>query len=241
MKHIVNFSGGKDSTAMLLMMLERGMPIDDIIFVNIMATKEIGAELPEMYPYICMIEKYIGRKITRLVPEHTFEECFYTIYKKGKHVDEIYGFPYLLGAWCNSILKIRTINKYTKSLNDEFTSYIGIAVDETKRLNKNRRGNKQEHIRYPLAEWGVTEAQAKSYLEEKGLLNPLYENHKRLGCWFCGKASLNDIRIIYHDYPQYWSLLKKWQLDSTAAFRPNCSIFDLEERFKNEDLRLKQP
>jgi len=34
MKHIVSFSGGKDSTAMLLMMLEKGYPIDYIIFVE---------------------------------------------------------------------------------------------------------------------------------------------------------------------------------------------------------------
>ena len=31
MEHIVSFSGGKDSTAMLLMMLEKNMPIDEII------------------------------------------------------------------------------------------------------------------------------------------------------------------------------------------------------------------
>ena len=30
MKHIVSFSGGKDSTAMLLRMLEENMPIDKI-------------------------------------------------------------------------------------------------------------------------------------------------------------------------------------------------------------------
>ena len=34
MKHIVSFSGGKDSTAMLLMMLEKNMPIDEIIFCD---------------------------------------------------------------------------------------------------------------------------------------------------------------------------------------------------------------
>ena len=28
--HVVSLSGGKDSTAMLLMMLEKGMPVDDI-------------------------------------------------------------------------------------------------------------------------------------------------------------------------------------------------------------------
>ena len=29
--HAVSFSGGKDSTAMLLMMIERGMPIDMVL------------------------------------------------------------------------------------------------------------------------------------------------------------------------------------------------------------------
>jgi len=33
-KHIVSFSGGKDSTAMLLKMIENNMLIDDIIFLD---------------------------------------------------------------------------------------------------------------------------------------------------------------------------------------------------------------
>ena len=57
--HIVNFSGGKDSTAMLIRMLEENMRVDEIIFCKVMATKEIGAELPEMYEYIEKIRKYI--------------------------------------------------------------------------------------------------------------------------------------------------------------------------------------
>lgn len=32
MKHIVSLSGGKDSTAMLIKMIEMGMVIDDIVF-----------------------------------------------------------------------------------------------------------------------------------------------------------------------------------------------------------------
>ena len=42
-KHIVSFSGGKDSTAMLLMMLEKKMQVDEIIFCD------TGKEFPQMY------------------------------------------------------------------------------------------------------------------------------------------------------------------------------------------------
>ena len=69
MKHIVNFSGGKDSTAMLLKMIEKGMQIDDIIYCEIMATSTLGAEYPEMYEYLDKVDKYllqtIGKKITK--------------------------------------------------------------------------------------------------------------------------------------------------------------------------------
>lgn len=48
MKHIVNWSGGKDSSAMLIRMVEEDMPIDDIVFIEVMATPTLGGELPEM-------------------------------------------------------------------------------------------------------------------------------------------------------------------------------------------------
>ena len=47
-RHIVSFSGGKNSSAMLIRMIETGMRIDDIVFINVMATPTLGAELPEM-------------------------------------------------------------------------------------------------------------------------------------------------------------------------------------------------
>lgn len=33
-KHLVSFSGGKDFSAMLIRMVEKEMPIDDIVFVT---------------------------------------------------------------------------------------------------------------------------------------------------------------------------------------------------------------
>ena len=42
MKNVVQFSGGKDSTAMLLLLLERGVTVDEIIFCD------TGMEFPEL-------------------------------------------------------------------------------------------------------------------------------------------------------------------------------------------------
>ena len=66
--HIVSFSGGKDSTAMLLKMVELDMVIDEIIFCD------TGKEFPDLYKHIQKVEKYINRKITVVRGEKTFEE-----------------------------------------------------------------------------------------------------------------------------------------------------------------------
>ena len=56
-KGVVGISGGKDSTAMLLRMLEEGMPVDIIIFCD------TGLEFDEMYKHIDKLEEYIAQKI----------------------------------------------------------------------------------------------------------------------------------------------------------------------------------
>ena len=88
-KHIICLSGGKDSTAMLLMMIEKGMKIDDILFCD------TGVEFPEMYAHLKKLQDYIGREITVLKAEHDFE--YYLLHKvktRGAHKGQVgYGFP----------------------------------------------------------------------------------------------------------------------------------------------------
>jgi len=64
--------------ATLLIMLDKGMPINDIIFAD------TGLEFPVVYDYLDEVEEYIGKKITRLKhPTKTFESLFYKKRKKG--------------------------------------------------------------------------------------------------------------------------------------------------------------
>ena len=71
---VCSFSGGKDSTALLLRMLESGMPIDIILF------NETGLDFPEMEAHIEKVEQYIKKYtdigITRIKPEKPFEYYF---------------------------------------------------------------------------------------------------------------------------------------------------------------------
>ncbi len=236
MKHIVSYSGGKDSTAMLLRMIEEGWQIDEIVFIQIMATDTLGAEFPYMYEYLDKVDKYcrehIGIGITRVTHPQglTFEDYFYRKTAKGKNKGKIYGFPYTIGAWCNSRLKMIPINNYFNS-QGKHKRYIGIAIDEPNRLA--RLG---ENEIAPLAMWGMTEDDCLEYIKEKGFYNELYDDFKRLGCWFCPKQNLKSLRVVRKKYPELWQQLLEWDKDTDRSFKSSgYSVHDLEEKFKKEE------
>lgn len=227
MKHIVQLSGGKDSTAMLLMMLERNMPVDEIIFCD------TGMEFPELYKHIDAVEKFIGRKITRLKAEHSFEYYMADIpkirYREGNR-NTGYGWPRMFNRWCTKHFKIEPVKKYLKDI-PEYTLYIGIAVDEPKR-HKNIPSN----VRHPLYDWAVTEAQALQYCKSKGFdFGGLYERFKRLGCYCCPLQRLEDLRNVRRYYPDLWTEILRLDKKADYAFRGYWRAEQLERRFALED------
>ena len=54
--HAVSLSGGKDSSAMLLLMIERGMPIDMVL------SADTGMEFPEMYAHLAKLDEHLYRE-----------------------------------------------------------------------------------------------------------------------------------------------------------------------------------
>lgn len=51
--HAISLSGGKDSTALMLLMVERGMPIDTVLMAD------TGMEFPEMYEHLWKLDDYL--------------------------------------------------------------------------------------------------------------------------------------------------------------------------------------
>ena len=225
-KHIVQFSGGKDSTCMLLMMLEKGMPVDEITFCD------TGMEFPQMYEHIDKVEQYIGRKITRLKAENSFEFML-TEYQrvKGDFLNvKGYGWASMKIRWCTSYFKVNTLRKYLGKTKD-VVKYIGIAADEPK-----RHMNIPANVKHPLFDWGVTEKMALQTCYNHGFTwGGLYEDFHRVSCWCCPLKSLNELRILYHKYPALWERLKDLDNRCWNQFRVDYSVMQLEEKFKQED------
>ena len=233
MKYVASCSFGKDSLAMLIKIKELGLPLDEVIYCEVMFDENVSGETPEMAGFIKKAEKILKEKFDIKVKHLkgiTFKEQFYTVKKKGNHIGDIYGFPYIIGAWCNSKLKITPIKKYLKSQKEQVIQYVGIAYDEPKRYER------LDHEKYiaPLYDLKITEKEALQICKEHNLLSPIYETSFRGGCWFCPKQRLSQLKWLYHNHNDLWNALKGMEKDSFNTFRQNTTIKDLEERFKNE-------
>lgn len=225
-KIIVSFSGGKDSTWMLLEMIRRGEHIDEVVFFD------TGWEFPQMLRHVEKIKKLVednGITFTTLHPSKPFDYGMFEYPKKNG----------LKGwSWCGlyncrwgTRWKIDTIDNYFKTEPDH-VQCVGIAVDEVERLKKERKGNK----RFPLAEWGITESECLEGCYSLGYdWEGLYEDLDRVSCKFCALKNLKELRNIYFKMPDVWAELRDYQSRTYFPYKgEGKSVFDLEIRFELE-------
>jgi len=202
----ISFSGGKDSAAMLLEMIERGYEIDSIDFADPLF------EFSELYTYLDTIDEHIGEvgyKINRIEPEEgLWDKWFYgKTGGKGENAGKVRGMPLrLFPCWWTREAKVKPLSKLAGK---EDTMCVGIAYDE-----KERMSSVDGNLIYPLVEWGWTEGKCAEYLNEKSLFNPLYVNFDRLGCYHCQKQSMKSLWVLWKIYPELWDEALYWDNES---------------------------
>lgn len=240
MEHILSLSYGKDSLACLGAIEKLGLPLDRIIHAEIWATDTIPADLPPMIEFKEKADKIIseryGLAVEHIKPDNTYEDEFYRIVipqKSNKYGKHIRGFPTQKGAWCNSKLKVAALRKIDKNA----IRYIGIAYDEPKRFKVLSDTKISPLI---CAEW--TEKMCYDWCVENDLLSPIYQTSARGGCWFCPNQGVNQLRLLRHNYPEYWELLMKWDKESPISFKLDFrTVADYDRRFQLEDMGLIYP
>jgi len=223
---IISFSGGKDSTCLLLMMIEKHIPFDRIIFVD--TTKEF----PGMIKHIEQVKEYIYPlkiETVKIDFDYWFSEHVKT---KGKHQGKKgYGFPDFRNRWCTALKREAFKKQIATKKGIKIIQFHGIAYDENKRCKKN--------IEYPLVDWKITEKQALEYCYSKGFnWNGLYEKFQRVSCWCCPLSRIGELKILYNEFPELWKQLKQMQTKSFRKFRYNCSVQELEDMFNYENKSL---
>ena len=187
MKIAVGISGGKDSTALLLWVLEN---IEGDIYPVFADTKW---EHPLNYLYLDYLQDKLGIKIYKVTCER-FDGMLDLI--KRKKI-----FPSYHRRFCTHYLKEKPVIKFLKENNID-VYMLGIRLDESLYRSKKYADfdpNKcykasdafkqypkslKTCIRLPLLRWSKDDV--IKYIKSKGIkINPLYKKYGRVGCFPC--------------------------------------------------------
>lgn len=237
--HIASFSGGKDSTAMVLHMIEKGDRLDEVLFCD--TTMEFPAMLRHTEKVKAVVEA-AGIKFTTLRSEHDFEYFLADRDVPNRKPTSKYfgapgfGWPSHKNRWCTTYLKIRLIQDYLKDLREKYDviQYVGLAADEDYRLE--RENNQDASHRHPLRAWGWSEADAMQYCRDKGYdWEGLYDIFNRVSCWLCPLQSYDELRNLRKCFPDLWAELHRLDARQWQTFAHGYRIPDFDKRFALED------
>ena len=243
MKYIASWSGGKDSTASIILAHEHNEPLDLIIFSEVMFDKNISGELPEHIDFIknkaIPVFESWGYEVKILRSDKTYMDCFHHRTVRGKSKGMKKGF--VMSGHCDvqRDCKLRPIKQFWNGQED-FTQYIGIAIDEPIRMARVVNSRNKVSL---LEKYSYTEQMAFDLCKKYDLLSPIYEFAPRGGCWFCPNARYAELKHLRTHHRYLWSKLLDLEdepdlIGNMWNILTKTRIHDLEERFYWEERQI---
>lgn len=248
MKYIVSISGGKDSTASLLYMLER-VSKDDVIPVFC----DTKWESDVTYKYLEYLEAKLGIEIVRIESKGMWGLCERKKFVVNRQMRS-----------CTEELKIKPFERWLKEnfvdKRIEFIIVEGVRREESQsRANTETFEMKKSILKgkkflkptlYPIAYWNSE--RVFEYIKSKGILvNPLYKaGRKRVGCMPCIFANKWELMYLPKKYKNRLKVLEEniSNLIGKEAFmfHPKRQkhlkplLFDEKELFISEEEMLEE-
>lgn len=224
-RHVCGISGGKDSAALAIYLMEkRDIPEIEYFF------SDTGKELPEVYEYLDRLEAHLGQEIVRICSGKDFD-----------HYLKIYGgfLPSPRQRWCTKEMKIRPFEKWVGD--DECISYVGIRADE------NREGyiSTKPNIKpvFPFKEDGIRKEDVFRILENSVGVPEYYKWRSRSGCYFCFFQRRSEWVGLKQHHPSLFEAAKAYEKDlgdgRLYSWIQDLSLEQLEEKATEIEARAK--
>lgn len=236
MKYIASCSFGKDSLAQIILAYQNNEPIDYIIYSEVMFShkENISAELPEHRDFIYnvaipKIEKEFGYKVIIVKSKLDFMSEFHRVITRGKHKGMIRAFPIGWKCCINRDCKMPPIREFYKIIGDEIVQYVGIAIDEKKRLETLHKSKNKISL---LEKYNYTEQMAKELCEKYGLLSPIYKFTARNGCWFCPNQRKTELDWLYKNHQDLFMKLVQLQTVPNKASEKWSRDFTMNQIYR---------
>ena len=106
-RHILSFGGGVNTVALMIVLVDEGFPLDEVVF------SDTGGEVPETYEYLETVDSYLKKhSITfRTVSKSVSGSDLYGTCSRRKVI------PSVMWRWCTRDFKVAPIHAYYRSLN----------------------------------------------------------------------------------------------------------------------------
>lgn len=249
----VNISGGKDSTATLLLAIERGVE-------NLRAVMaDTGHEHPLTYEYVDYLERATGVEIRRVkacfkmriankreyimkkwlsdgVPQERIDRAMEVLVPTGNPFLDLClwkgRFPSTRRRFCTEELKVLPMMQYvfipaTREF-DEVVSWQGVRRDESRARANLPEKDEGEFgvINYrPILDWKAEDC-FEMHRKHGIKWNPLYEQGmRRVGCMPCIHAGKQELREIAKRYPGEFERVATWERLVSDGSKRGASTF----------------
>lgn len=190
MKRVINFSGGKTSALMTILLKPTA---DDIVLFT-----DTGREHPLTYKFIDDFERNENIKVTRISYKGKFDG-----FLQSKNYKRI---PNRMMRTCTEELKINTSKRYLRQLGfRSFENYIGFRFDEPKRVLQFKEKFKKVKTLFPLYEQGINKEMVNQYWFNKSynLDIPSILGNCDL-CFLKGKDNIIKILQLFPELANKW-------------------------------------
>lgn len=195
-RHIVGLSGGKDSTAMALLLAEREPRDYEYICTP------TGNEPDEMFEHWERLECLLGKPLKRLTAGVSLVQII-----EAENI-----LPSHRMRWCTRRLKIEPTIAYIKA-NSPAVLYVGLRADEDETARVGIYGSDVVSD-FPLRRWGMTEDDVWDYLHHRHITIPV-----RTDCEYCYDQKLREWRRLWRTNPEKYMEAVRYEDKTGHTFR----------------------
>ena len=230
-RHIIGISGGKDSAA-LAIYLTRKRP-EWRYFRDLAeaagctdAAREIahakrapaiecfftdtGKELPEVYEYLDVIEKFLDMPIERLSPFPNGDDANTAPFDHFLWAEHGGLLPSRRQRWCTYKMKIKPMGAFVGTA--PTINYVGIRADEVARSKLSSLRNVTPI--YPFVTDGLVRQDIVALLEETTGLPRYYAWRSRSGCYFCFFQRKSEWLGLREHHPELFEKAMRYEADT---------------------------
>jgi len=220
-KHILSFGAGLNSTALLVLLVEKKYPLDEVVFAD------TGAEVPETYEHLKIVDSYLRKHDVSLNIVRSKNRTLYETCQRRKVI------PSQIWRWSTRDYKITPIHAYYRSLGVPVIQYLGISYEERDRIKKS--GVPYVKNVFPLVEKKLTR---QDCIDIICLSDYDFPMPARSGCFFCPFNSLSRWTEIYENHKDLF--LKAKKLEENSKHFPKQRLMRwtlavLEKKLENKE------